>query len=310
MRANLSLDWAMSDLEIESIPSLRKPVLIAAFGGWNDAGQAATAAIRFLGERWEAVRFASIDAEEYFDFTSARPLIRLGPGLERELEWPANVFFYHALPDQSRDAILLLGTEPHLKWLAFTDTVLRLARQCGVELVVTMGAFLGEAVHSRPVPMIGFANRPELSRRLVELGVSPSRYEGPTGIVGALHDACRRQAMAAASVWAASPHYLATTMNPKASMALLQCLNDFLGLGIDLGEIKRAAARFEAQVEEALEANPELAAYLQQLEQRLDTAGEPEPRTLADGPELPPGEAVVEELEKFLREKRQEGEEE
>jgi len=300
----------MPHLEIDSIPSLRKPVLIAAFAGWNDAGQGATAALRFLGERWEAVRFASIDAEAYFDFTSARPLIRLGLGLERELEWPANVFFYHVDPTQARDAILLLGTEPHLKWLTFTDTVLRLARQCNVELVVTLGAFLGDAVHSRPVPLIGFANRPELGRRLVELGVPPSRYEGPTGIVGALHDACRRQAMASASVWAAAPHYLASTTNPKAAVALLQCLNDFLELGIDLGEMKRAAARFEAQVEEALEANPELAAYLRQLEERLDTAGEPELRTLADGPELPPGEAVVEELEKFLREKRQEGEDE
>ena len=300
----------MAHVEIDNIPSLGRPVLIAAFAGWNDAGQAATAALRFLGERWEAVRFASIDAEEYFDFTSARPLIRLGLGLERELEWPANVFFYHVEPTQTRDAILLLGTEPHLKWLAFTDTVLRLARQCGVELVVTMGAFMGDAVHSRPVPLIGFANRPELGRRLVELGVSPSRYEGPTGIVGALHDACRRQAMASVSLWAAAPHYLASTTNPKAAVALLQCLSDFLELGMDLGQMKRAAARFEAQVEEALVANPELAAYLQQLEERLDTAGEPEPRTLVDGPELPPGEAVVEELEKFLREKRQEGDDE
>jgi proteasome assembly chaperone (PAC2) family protein len=300
----------MHCLEIEKIPSLRSPVLIAAFAGWNDAGQAATAAVRFLGERWEAVRFASMDSEEYFDFTSARPLIRLGPGMERELEWPANVFFHHAEPTLGRDAVLLLGTEPHLKWRAFTDTVLHLARQCGVELLLSLGAFLGDAVHSRPVPLIGFANRAELGQRLAKLGVSPSRYEGPTGIVGALHDACRRQGMAAASLWAAAPHYLASTINPKAAAALLQCLNDFLELGIDLGEMKRASARFEAQVEEALAANPELAAYLQQLEQRLDAAGEPEPRILADGPELPPGEAVVEELEKFLREKREEGEDE
>ncbi len=297
----------MAHLEIEKIPTLRTPVLLAAFAGWNDAGQAATTALRFLGERWEAVRFAGVEPEEFFDFTSARPLIRLGPGLERELEWPANVFFYSLRPDLSRDAILLLGTEPHLKWLTFTDTVLQLARQCGVELVVTMGAFLGDAVHSRTVPLIGFANRPELGHRLVELGVTPSRYEGPTGIVGALHDACRRQGMAAASVWAAAPHYLASTTNPKAAAALLHVLNDLLELRSDLGEIKRSAARFEAQVEEALTANPELATYLQQLEQRLDTE-EPEPRFRADAPELPPGEAVVEELEKFLREMRQEGE--
>ena len=300
----------MSYLEIDKIPSLRKPVLIAAFAGWNDAGQAATAAVRFLGERWEAARFASIDPEDFFDFTTTRPLIRLGPGLERELEWPANIFFFHAAPALSRDIVLLLGTEPHLKWQAFTDTILQLARQCGVELLVSLGAFLGDAVHSRPVPLIGFANRPGLNRRLVELGFSPSRYEGPTGIVGALHDACRRQGMAAASLWAAAPHYLATTLNPKAAAALLQRLNDFLELGIDLGEMKRAASRFEAQVEEALAANPELVTYLRQLEERLDTAGEPELRTLAEGPELPPGEAVVEELEKFLRERRQQGEDE
>lgn len=297
----------MSHVEIEKLPSLQRPVLIVAFAGWNDAGQAATSAIRFLGQRWSAERFASIDPEEFFDFTSARPLIRLGPGLERELEWPANVFFCHSEPALSRDAVLLLGTEPHLKWRAFTDSVLDLARQCGVELLVSLGAFLGDAVHSRPVPLIGFATRPELSRRLVELGVSPSRYEGPTGIVGALHDACRRGGMASASLWAAAPHYLATTMNPKAALALLQCLDAFLELGLDLGEMKRAAARFEAQVEEALAANPELAVYLRELEERIDASEEPESRT-AEGPELPPGEAVVEELEKFLRERRQEGE--
>jgi predicted ATP-grasp superfamily ATP-dependent carboligase len=298
----------MSHLEIEELPSLRKPVLIAAFAGWNDAGQAATSAIRFLGERWSAERFASIDPEEFFDFTTARPLIHLGPGLERDLEWPANVFFYHAEPALSRDAVLLLGTEPHLKWRAFTDAVLDLARQCGVDLVVSLGAFLGDAVHSRPVPLIGYATRADLTRRLTELGVPPSRYEGPTGIVGALHDACQREGVASASLWAAAPHYLATTTNPKAAAALLQCLDSFLKLEIDLGEIEQAAARFESQVEEALVANPEVAAYLQQLEERMDGSVEPDARTAAEGPELPPGEAVVEELEKFLRERRQEGE--
>lgn len=302
------MDEAMSHLEIEELPSLRRPVLIAAFAGWNDAGQAATSAIRFLGERWSAERFATIDPEEFFDFTTARPLIRLGSGLERDLEWPANVFFHHTEPALSRDAVLLLGTEPHLRWRAFTDSVLDLARQCGVELVVSVGAFLGDAVHSRPVPLIGYATRAGLSRRLMGLGVSPSRYEGPTGIVGALHDACRRGGMASATLWAAAPHYLATTTNPKAAAALLQCLDSFLELGIDLGEIERAAVRFEAQVEEALAANPELAAYLRQLEERLDASVEPEAGTAAEGPELPPGEAVVEELEKFLRERRQEGE--
>jgi len=298
----------MSYLEIEELPSLRRPVLIAAFAGWNDAGQAATSAIRFLGERWSAQRFASIDPEEFFDFTQTRPLIHLGSGLERELEWPANVFFYHAEPTLSRDAVLLLGTEPHLRWRAFTDSVLDLARQCEVEMLVSLGAFLGDAVHSRPVPLIGYATRPELTRRLAGLGVSPSRYEGPTGIVGALHDACQRVGIASASLWAAAPHYLAATMNPKAAAALLKCLGSFLKLGIDLGEMERATVRFEAQVEEALAANPELADYLRQLEERLDAAVEPEARTAAEGPELPPGEAVVEELEEFLRERRQEGE--
>lgn len=300
----------MSYLEIEKLPALRRPALIAAFAGWNDAGQAATSAVRFLGERWAAQRFASIDSEEFFDFTTARPVIRLAPGLERELQWPANVFFYHVEPALSRDIVLLLGTEPHLKWRAFTDAVLNLARQCGAELLVTLGAFLGDAVHSRPVPLTGFATRPELSQRLLELGFSPSRYEGPTGIVGVLHDACRQEGVASASLWAAAPHYLASTLNPKAAAALLQCLNDLLELGMDLGEMKRAAARFEAHVEEALAANPEMAAYLRQLEERLDAPTEPDGGTIVEGPELPPGEAVVEELENFLRERREEGDSE
>jgi proteasome assembly chaperone (PAC2) family protein len=207
----------MSNLEVGEVPPLRSPVLVMAFGGWNDAGQSATTAVRSLIEGWSAQRFASIDPEEFFDFTSARPTVRLAPDLQRELEWPNNAFFYKADPALSRDFVLLLGTEPHLKWRAFTGAVLQLAQQCGVSQAMGLGALLSETPHSRSVPLTGFATDPELAAKLGELRVTPTRYEGPTGIVGTMHDACRREGLSAVSLWAAVPHYLGTTQNPKGA---------------------------------------------------------------------------------------------
>jgi proteasome assembly chaperone (PAC2) family protein len=299
----------MSYLEMAEVPSLRSPVLVMAFAGWNDAGQAATSAVRFLLEGWSAQRFASIDPEEFFDFTTTRPTIRLTPDLQRELEWPSNTFFYKADPALSRDFVLLLGTEPHLKWRAFTDAVLQVAQQCGVALVMGLGAFLGETPHSRSVPLTGFATDPGLAARLTQLRVGPTRYEGPTGIVGTIHDACRRQGLSAVSLWAAVPHYLGVTHNPKGMAALLHSLDSLFDLGLDLRGSETAVADFEREVARAIGSNVEIAAYVRELERRADALSEEEAAAGVGGAEPPGGDVLIEELEEFLKNRREEEQE-
>jgi proteasome assembly chaperone (PAC2) family protein len=299
----------MSYLEVGELPSLRSPVLVMAFGGWNDAGQAATSAVRFLIEGWSAQRFASINPEEFFDFTTARPTIHIAPDRQRELEWPSNAFFYKADPALSRDFVFLLGTEPHLKWRAFTGAVLEVAQQCGVTLAMGLGALLSETPHSRSVPLTGFAIDPALAARLEQLHVVPTRYEGPTGIVGTIHDACRRQGLSAVSLWAAVPHYLGATENPKAAAALLRSLDTLLDLGLDLRGLEKAVADFEREVAKAIASNPAIAAYVQELERRSDTLSDEEAVAGAGGVGLPSGETLIEELEDFLKDRREEEQE-
>lgn len=298
----------MEYLEVHEVPSLRSPVLIMAFAGWNDAAQAATSAVRFLIKEWSAQPFASFDPEELFDFTSTRPHVRLDADLQRELEWPSNRFFYHADPGLERDVVLLLGTEPHLKWRTFTRAVLELAERCGVSLVISLGALLADTAHSRPVPLTGFATDPGLAERLGRQGITSSRYEGPTGIVGVLHDAFRRQGLPSASLWAAAPHYLGTTPNPKATAALLRTLDGLFSFHLDLRDLDEAAEHFERQVAEILGSNPEIAAYVQELEQRADASVEERPGD--ESAELPSGETMVRELEEFLRHRREEQDQE
>jgi len=299
----------MSYLEVAEVPPLRSPVLVMAFGGWNDAGQAATSAVRFLIEAWSPQRFASIDPEEFFDFTSARPTIRLASGRQREIEWPSNAFFYKADSALSRDFVLLLGTEPHLKWRAFAGAVVEVAQQCGVTLTIGLGGFLGETPHSRSVPLTGFATDPKLAARLERLHITPTRYEGPTGIVGTIHDACRRQGLSAASLWAAVPHYLGTMENPKGAAALLHSLDILLDLGLDIRGLERAVAGFEREVAKAIASNPEIAAYVQELERRSDALSEEEAAAGAGGAGLPSGDVLIEELEDFLKGRREEEQE-
>ena len=295
----------MSHLQSEETPSLRSPVLITAFAGWNDAAQAATGSVLFLAERWSARRFAHIDPEDFFDFTDARPIIRLSPDMQRELEWPSNAFYYHIDHKLSRDAALLLGIEPHLKWRTFTESVLELARQCGVGTVVTLGALLADAVHTRPVPLAGYSMDPDLSERLASMGMTGTRYQGPTGIVGALHDACRRSGLATASLWVSVPYYLGTTANPKASYALLSTLNALVDLQLDLTSLEEQARAFEQQVTQAVAGNPEVAGHILELERRIDAAQVEGAQ--AEAGELPASEIVIKDLEDFLRRQRGNG---
>ena len=195
-------------------PSLRRPTLVAAFSGWNDAADAASDGVRWLARTVGARVFATLDTEEYLDFQAARPTVELVDGVIREIQWPALAFSAGSLPGGGRDLVLLLGVEPNLRWPTFCDDVISVARTTGCELVVTLGALLGDVPHSRPMRCTGSATDEVLAAKL---GMERSRYEGPTGIVGVLHDAARRVGFASASIWAPVPHYVATAPNPKAT---------------------------------------------------------------------------------------------
>jgi proteasome assembly chaperone (PAC2) family protein len=276
---------------MERRPSLRRPVLIAAFRGWNDGAQGASLATSFLAQSWEARRFADIDPEEFFDFQATRPHVALEDGLTRRIDWPETVFYHGEVPGLERDALLTLGIEPNLRWRTFSGEIVDLARDLGVELVVTLGALLADVPHTRPAPVTGSASDPKL---VEELGLASSRYEGPTGIVGVIHDACRRAEVSSASLWAAVPHYASLAASPKAAFALCTRLADLLGTTFELEDLERASAAYEAQVSEAVAADEETEAYVRQLEERRDALG--------DALDVPSGETLAAELTRFLRE--------
>jgi proteasome assembly chaperone (PAC2) family protein len=270
---------------------LRRPVLVAAFRGWNDGAQGASLAASFLAQAWQARRFADIDPEEFFDFQATRPHVALEEGLTRRIDWPETAFYHASIPGLERDAVLALGIEPNLRWRTFSEEVVELARDLEVELVVTLGALLADVPHTRPAPVTGSASDPKL---VEELGLASSRYEGPTGIVGVVHDACRRADLPSASLWAAVPHYASLAASPKAALALCLRLADLLGTEFDLADLERASAAYEAQVSEAVASDEETEAYVQQLEERRDALG--------DDLYMPLGETLAAELTRFLRE--------
>ena len=281
----------MSDLNVSFHPALRRPVLVAAFRGWNDGGQGASLAAGYLAKQWAGKRFAEIDSEHFYDFQATRPHVSLEEGLTRKLDWPENGFFHAEIPGAGRDAVILLGTEPNLRWKTFSQLVLGLAQDLGVERVVTFGSLLADVPHTRPAPVTGSAS----DQRLVEeLGLAASRYEGPTGIVGVLHDSCRRADLASASLWAAVPHYASLAASPRAALALCERLADLLGTEFDLSDLERASAAYEQQVSEAVSADEETEAYVQELEARRDALG--------DELDVPSGDSLAAELTRFLRE--------
>jgi predicted ATP-grasp superfamily ATP-dependent carboligase len=276
---------------MERRPSLRRPVLVAAFRGWNDGAQGASLATSFLAQSWEARRFADIDPEEFFDFQATRPHVALEDGLTRRIDWPETVFYHGEIPGLERDAVLTLGIEPNLRWRTFSEEIVELARDLNVELVVTLGALLADVPHTRPAPVTGSASDSKLVK---ELGLASSRYEGPTGIVGVVHDACRRAEVPSASLWAAVPHYASLAASPKAALALCTRLADLLGTTFELDDLERASAAYEAQVNEAVASDEETEAYVRQLEERRDALG--------DALDVPSGETLAAELTRFLRE--------
>ncbi len=304
----------MTYVQYHAEPELRNPVLVAAFAGWNDAADAATAVVKFLSERWKPVKLAEIEPEDFFVFTETRPIIQYVDGIERSITWPVNQFSAHQSPFMSRDIILYLGSEPQLKWKTFSRQFLAVCKRYKVREVVLLGALLADIPHSITVPISGTSSSEELRERLQDMDVHHSRYEGPTGIVGVLQDACKRAGIPAASIWAAAPHYLAATPNTKVTAALLTYLNVFLSLGLDLSEIQSEAIRFEEQISALVARDPEASAYVRKLEEQIaemeqeEDEEEDEPFSLdttsGTGP-LPSADTLIRGVEELLRQQRE-----
>ena len=297
----------MEYIKVVELPELRRGIIVAAFGGWGDAGEIATTATRLLIKQFRAKKFASLDPEEFYDFTKTRPTTRILSSTERTLEWPANDFYYWRDQAGDHDYLALVGVDPHLRWKHFVGEIVELARATGVEMILTLGGYLGEVPHSRIGTFTGRANRPDLEARLADLGVMPSSYQGPTGIHSVLMDATERAGLPNASLWGVVPHYIPMIANPKVCAALLRKVSDFLAIEVDLREMDLAGRQFERQVNEAIRQNPEVAAYVKQLEANLPPEEAVESLQAGGEAELPSGEAVVRDLEEFLRRRQQEG---
>ncbi|HZD64766.1 MAG TPA: PAC2 family protein, partial [Acidimicrobiales bacterium] len=262
-------------------PRLRRPVLMVAFAGWNDAADAATGAADYLAQSWQARTFADLDPEEFFDFTVTRPQIRLEDGLTRRLEWPTTTLAAASVPGADQDLVLLRGPEPGLRWRTYAQAVLGVANDLGVELVVGLGALLADVPHTRPVKVTGTA----MDQGLVDrLGLRRSRYEGPTGMLGVLHDAFAGADIPTASLWAAVPHYVAQSPSPKATLALVEHAAALLGTSVDATDLQVAASSYERQVDELVAADEDAAASVARLEEAGDEDDDEE--HMASGGEL------------------------
>jgi proteasome assembly chaperone (PAC2) family protein len=289
-------------VNLERRPELERPVLIAAFTGWNDAAEAASVASATLRDSWEAQRFGAFDAEEFFDYQATRPQIKLVEGVTRTMEWPENHLYATASNLEAaggRGAVLLSGPEPSFRWRSFCAAVIELARELNVELVVTMGALLADVPHSRSVSVAANSQDPAL---IEGLGLSASRYEGPTGITGVLHRACAEGGLPSVSFWASVPHYLPAIPSAPAALALLESLSGLLGVEVDTSDLERGAAAYQEQVSAAVSQDSDLASYVRMLEDRFDSQVDQGPRN------LPTGDDLARELESYLREERREEE--
>jgi predicted ATP-grasp superfamily ATP-dependent carboligase len=274
---------------------LRAPAMVCAFQGWNDAGDAASSAVSFLAASLNARRFAQIDSEEFYDFQANRPTVQLTEGKAREIVWPTVEVFEARAPRAPRDLVLVQGVEPSMRWRAFSSHIVELAEALGVQVVVTLGALLADVPHTRPVTMTGFASDPLLVERL---GLAPSSYEGPTGIVGVLHTACQDAGLPSASLWAGVPHYVAAAANPKAALALIRKVEGLIGVSVDVSDLEVSAADYERQVGLAVQSDPDIQAFVERLEQ----AAESEEEDLAPD-DVPSGDMLAREFQRFLRQR-------
>ena len=277
---------------------LRAPAMVCAFEGWNDAGDAASSAVAFLASALDARSFARIDSEEFYDFQANRPSIRFDEQHTREIEWPTVEIFEAQVPRAPRDLVLVQGVEPSMRWRAFSTHLVDLAEALGVQVVVSLGALLGDVPHTRPVAMSGHASDAALLERL---GIQASSYEGPTGLVGVLHTACARAGLPSASLWASVPHYVAAAANPKAALALLRRVEVLIGVSVDVSELESSAADYERQVGIAVSSDPDIQAFVERLEQAADS----EERSVPD--DVPSGDIIASEFQRFLRQRGREG---
>jgi len=271
-------------------PELRSPTLICAFAGWNDAAGAASTALETIAASFESQVVARLDPEEFYDFQVNRPTIRLEDGRTRHVDWPSNTFVSAPIPGADRDFILMTGVEPNLRWRTYSTAILDVAEAMGANMLISLGALIADVAHTLPVPITGLASDEAL---VEELGLSRSNYEGPTGIVGVLHDQARQRKIPSASLWAAVPHYVAAVPNPKAALALLRRLEGLTGVALEASELEDAMERFESQVNRAVSANPEIEELVRRLESEQDDE--------IELPEVPSGDALAQDFQRFLR---------
>jgi proteasome assembly chaperone (PAC2) family protein len=312
----------MTFIEYSHELELRNPVLVAAFGGWNDAADAATTAIKFLIDRWKPLRFGDIDGEEFFLYTETRPTVQFSKGALRKLVWPGGrLLAYTNAPDLDHDIVLYLGPEPQLRWKTFAREFLGVCKHLHISEVLLLGAFLANIPHSATVPITGSATHPDLIERLGELDVRDSRYEGPTGMVGVIQETLNQAGIPTASLWAAAPHYLAATPNIKVTAALLTYLNTFLNVDLDLHDIQSDAVRFDEQITVLVERDPEAREYVRKLEKQVEEEKEEkdsdedededendlvlhQDRPASTGP-LPSADSLIRSVEELLRQQRE-----
>jgi proteasome assembly chaperone (PAC2) family protein len=274
-------------VELEGIPELVEPVLVAAFEGWNDAGEAASDVIRHLDKTWAATPLVALDPDDYYDFQVTRPIVEQVND-ERRITWPTTRLSVARPPGTERDVVLVRGIEPNMRWRAFCDDLVGIVHELGIETVVLLGALLADAPHTRPVPVTGSASDPGLARGM---HLEPTRYEGPTGVVGVLQDVCARAGLTTISLWASVPHYVAQPPSPKATLALLRRVEDVLDLSLPLGDLQEQAKAWERGVNELAEQDTEVADYVRALEEQKDAAELPEAS----------GDAIAREFERYLR---------
>jgi proteasome assembly chaperone (PAC2) family protein len=287
----------MTDLIWRERPELRAPVMVCAFKGWNDAGEAASAALSYIKGSFDAHEVGEIDPEEFYDFTAVRPTVRLTDGDVREIDWPENALSAAEVPGADGDLVLLQGVEPSLRWRRFTGDVISAARELGVRMVITLGALLADVPHSRPVGVTGITSDEALIERL---GFEPPSYEGPTGIVGVLQRACAEEGLPAVSLWASVPHYVAASPNPKVALALVRAFEGAAGVAVDGGELEEAAEDYERQVTAAVASDPEVKAFVERLESAMDDAQAENP---PDEEQLPSADTIARDFQRFLRQR-------
>jgi proteasome assembly chaperone (PAC2) family protein len=286
----------MPDLVWNERPKLRSPILVCAFKGWNDAGEAATAALSYIHDHFDSVQVAEIDPEEYYDFTAVRPDVSLTESRTRQIDWPANTISVAEIPGAEGDLVMLRGIEPSLRWRRFTNEIIGVARELQAQMVITLGALLADVPHSRPVAITGIASDDGLVDRL---GFDHTSYQGPTGIVGVLHHACSRAGIPTASLWASVPHYVAASPNPKVALALVRAFEGAAGVAVDAGELEEAADDYEGQVNAAVASDPEVKAFVERLETAMD---EVQSESSAED-KIPSADTIARDFQRFLRQR-------